>query len=185
MTDCTPNSAATGSAFSFATTYALGKVAHRYYAGGRTLGTDALKSAFTRTAEEAKGLQQRYAPQIQERARGLDMAAKLPMRVLSRMWQMLLKALEEVALAPNAMMAAEMAVIRLTHVADLPDPDLGKGRSCNEFAVPALKLGAHVAPMGMRLSREKMASFSADAPVPVQPGREQVSISVSGTVQMR
>jgi DNA polymerase-3 subunit gamma/tau len=39
------------------------------------------------------------------------------------MWQMLLKAIEEVALAPNAMMAAEMAVIRLTHVADLPDPE--------------------------------------------------------------
>jgi DNA polymerase III subunit gamma/tau len=36
---------------------------------------------------------------------------------------MLLKALEEVALAPNAMMAAEMAIIRLTHVADLPDPE--------------------------------------------------------------
>jgi DNA polymerase III subunit gamma/tau len=58
----------------------------------------------------------------EERARGLDMAARLPMRILTRMWQMLLKALEEVALAPNAMMAAEMAVIRLTHVADLPDP---------------------------------------------------------------
>jgi DNA polymerase-3 subunit gamma/tau len=51
------------------------------------------------------------------------MAQKLPMRVLSRMWQMLLKALEEVPIAPNAMMAAEMAVIRLTHVADLPDPE--------------------------------------------------------------
>ena len=59
----------------------------------------------------------------EERSRGLDMAGKLPMRVLSRMWQMLLKAIEEVALAPNAMMAAEMAVIRLTHVADLPDPE--------------------------------------------------------------
>jgi DNA polymerase III subunit gamma/tau len=58
-----------------------------------------------------------------ERARGLDMAERLPMRVLSRTWQMLLKAIEEVALAPNAMMAAEMAVIRLTHVADLPDPE--------------------------------------------------------------
>ena len=58
-----------------------------------------------------------------ERARGLDMAARLPMRALSRMWQMLLKALEEVPLAPNAMMAAEMAVIRMTHVADLPDPE--------------------------------------------------------------
>ena len=58
-----------------------------------------------------------------ERTRGLAMAADLPMRVLSRMWQMLLKALEEVAMAPNAMMAAEMAVIRLTHVADLPSPE--------------------------------------------------------------
>ena len=58
-----------------------------------------------------------------ERARGLDMASRLAMRMLSRMWQMLLKSLEEVALAPNAMMAAEMAVIRLTHVADLPDPE--------------------------------------------------------------
>ncbi len=58
-----------------------------------------------------------------ERARGQAMADGLPMRVLSRMWQMLLKALEEVAMAPNAMMAAEMAVIRLTHVADLPSPD--------------------------------------------------------------
>ena len=58
-----------------------------------------------------------------ERSRGLDMASRLAMRMLSRMWQMLLKSLEEVALAPNAMMAAEMAVIRLTHVADLPDPE--------------------------------------------------------------
>ncbi len=58
-----------------------------------------------------------------ERARGLAMAEALPMRVLSRMWQMLLKALEEVSAAPNAMMAAEMAVIRLTHVADLPSPE--------------------------------------------------------------
>ena len=58
-----------------------------------------------------------------ERTRGQAMAEQLPMRVLSRMWQMLLKALEEVAMAPNAMMAAEMAVIRLTHVADLPSPD--------------------------------------------------------------
>ena len=58
-----------------------------------------------------------------EQTRGLDMSSRLPMRALSRMWQMLLKSLEEVALAPNAMMAAEMAVIRLTHVADLPDPE--------------------------------------------------------------
>ena len=58
-----------------------------------------------------------------ERDRGADLAARLPRRVLSRAWQMLLQALEEVAQAPNAMMAAEMAIIRLTHVADMPTPE--------------------------------------------------------------
>ena len=57
-----------------------------------------------------------------ERARGSRMADKLSMPVLTRMWQMSLKALEEIANAPNAMMAAEMAVIRMTHVADMPTP---------------------------------------------------------------
>ena len=58
-----------------------------------------------------------------ERARGRDIAGRIAMRVLTRLWQMLLKALGEVSAAPNAMMAAEMAIIRLTHVADLPDPE--------------------------------------------------------------
>jgi DNA polymerase III subunit gamma/tau len=58
-----------------------------------------------------------------ERARGLDFAGRLGMRTLTRAWQMLLKALEEVAAAPNALMAAEMTLIRLTHVADLPAPE--------------------------------------------------------------
>jgi DNA polymerase-3 subunit gamma/tau len=59
----------------------------------------------------------------EERARGLAFADGLGMRSLSRMWQMLLKAIEEVAHAPAAMMSAEMALIRLTHVADLPSPE--------------------------------------------------------------
>ena len=58
-----------------------------------------------------------------ERSRGVDLAGRLPMRAMTRMWQMLLKALDEVAAAPNAMMAAEMAVIRLTHVSELPSPE--------------------------------------------------------------
>jgi len=53
------------------------------------------------------------------------------------MWQMLLKSLEEVAAAPNAMMAAEMAVIRMTHVADLPDPESLIRRMAEAPATPA------------------------------------------------
>jgi DNA polymerase-3 subunit gamma/tau len=70
-----------------------------------------------------------------ERVRGRDMAARLPMRALTRMWQMLLKALEETAAAPNTMMAAEMAIIRLTHVADLPAPE-DLVRKLSETPVP-------------------------------------------------
>jgi len=58
-----------------------------------------------------------------ERSRGLALAEGLGMRALTRMWQMLLKALDEVGQAPNAMMAAEMAGIRLTHVAERPSPE--------------------------------------------------------------
>ena len=58
-----------------------------------------------------------------ERQRGQDFAHALGMRPLTRLWQMLLKALDEVAQAPNAMMAAEMAIIRMTHVSELPSPE--------------------------------------------------------------
>ena len=36
------------------------------------------------------------------------------------------------------------------HGGDLPDPEYGKMRQCKEFAPPAIKLGPHVAPLGMR-----------------------------------
>jgi len=70
-------SAATGSAFSFATTYALGHVAMRYYAGGRTVDAGQLKETFASLLGEAKSLEQRYLPQIRERARTIDTGALL------------------------------------------------------------------------------------------------------------
>ena len=63
---------AAGMAFSFATTYALGKVAVRYYAGGRTMSTQMLKEAFDDMLQQARGLQQRYQPQIEQQARSID-----------------------------------------------------------------------------------------------------------------
>ena len=57
-----------------------------------------------------------------EKARGQSFSESLSMRVLTRTWQLLLKALDEIASAPNSMMAAEMAIIRITHVSDLPSP---------------------------------------------------------------
>jgi DNA polymerase-3 subunit gamma/tau len=58
-----------------------------------------------------------------ERDRGLKLSEQLNMRILSRMWQLLLKLLEEMSIAPNVKIAAEMGIIRLTHISDLPSPD--------------------------------------------------------------
>lgn len=64
---------ATGVAFSFATTYALGHLAKRYYAGGRVMSTDLLRSSFNDLLGQARGVQQQYLPQIEQRARTIDM----------------------------------------------------------------------------------------------------------------
>ena len=63
---------AVSSGMSFASTYALGHVAKRYYAGGRTLSTQMLKDSFSNVVQEGKGLQTQYLPAIQEKARTLD-----------------------------------------------------------------------------------------------------------------
>jgi uncharacterized protein (DUF697 family)/tellurite resistance protein len=63
---------AVSSGMSFASTYALGHVAKRYYAGGRTLSTQMLKDTFAGVMQEGKGLQTQYLPAIQEKARTLD-----------------------------------------------------------------------------------------------------------------
>ena len=57
----------------------------------------------------------------QEAARSA--AEAYSVRALSRAWQMLLKAIEEASRAPSALAAAEMAVIRMSHVAELPSPE--------------------------------------------------------------
>jgi len=68
---------AVSSGFSFATTYALGRLAVRYYAGGRTFSTQVLKDTYAGLLEEARGLQARYLPAIRERARTIDVAQVL------------------------------------------------------------------------------------------------------------
>src|SRR5436853_163686 len=57
-----------------------------------------------------------------DRERARPLAAALSMPVLTRAWQMLLKGIEEVQTAPLPGQAAEMVLIRLAYVADLPVP---------------------------------------------------------------
>lgn len=71
--------AATGMAFSFATTYALGQLAKRYYAGGRQMDTAVLRDTFQNLLGPAKNLQQQYLPQIQQKASTLDAGSIMSM----------------------------------------------------------------------------------------------------------
>jgi DNA polymerase-3 subunit gamma/tau len=86
-----------------------------------------------------------------ERARAGAMA-QIGVPKLARAWQMLLKGLEEVARAPNALAAAEMVLIRLSYTADMPPPD----KLIRELAEP----GASA-----RTNREQKQNESASADV--------------------
>lgn len=70
---------ATGMAFSFASTYALGQLAKRYYGGGRTMSAAMLKQSFDELLSPAKELQAKYVPQIQEKARSVNVADVMAM----------------------------------------------------------------------------------------------------------
>lgn len=59
----------------------------------------------------------------EERTRGADFAERLSIRVLSRAWALLTKALPDIQTSPKPLAAAEMALIRFVHAADLPTPD--------------------------------------------------------------
>jgi DNA polymerase-3 subunit gamma/tau len=57
-----------------------------------------------------------------DRERARPLAARLSLPALARVWQMLLKGIEEIQAAPSPIRAAEMVLVRLAYVADLPAP---------------------------------------------------------------
>lgn len=69
---------ATGGAFTFASTYALGQVARQYYAGGRKLSAIDLRTAFTKQVAAAEVMYGQYRPKIEEQARKVN-----PMQLLN------------------------------------------------------------------------------------------------------
>ncbi len=58
----------------------------------------------------------------EERDAADQWAGKLGWAVLHRLWQLLLKGLQDVTIAPDPHEAAAMVLLRLVHAADLPDP---------------------------------------------------------------
>ena len=81
------------------------------------------------------------APAEEERAALGDFAARLGAAELHRMWQLLLKGHEEVRAAPDPLVSLQMALLRILHAAQMPDP--GKlARRIEELAAGGLALAA-------------------------------------------
>jgi DNA polymerase-3 subunit gamma/tau len=87
----------------------------------------------------------------EERETAQEMAGKLSWGTIHRLWQMLLKGLQDVAIAPDPREAAEMALLRLIHAADLPDPATlmarlsGEGSAAASARAPAANGGGPAA----------------------------------------
>jgi len=58
----------------------------------------------------------------EERDTAAEMARQLSWGAIHRLWQMLLKGLQDVEIAPDPREAAEMALLRVIHAAEMPDP---------------------------------------------------------------
>jgi DNA polymerase III subunit gamma/tau len=111
------------------------------------------------------------------RARGLALAPKLSMPVLARAWQMLLKGIGEVQTAPSPLQAAEMVLVRLAYVAELPAPvDLvrqlehgGQGASPPAARAPASPTPTPMGAPRMALSAEGGASTAPRLALSLEP----------------
>jgi DNA polymerase-3 subunit gamma/tau len=108
-----------------------------------------------------------------ERVRGPALAARLSVPQLGRAWQMLLKGLAEVNEASDRLAAAEMVLIRLAHVAELPTPGELVRRLARGEDVPA---GGSVPSGGGGLRAIAGGGVRADA-APVAAPRAQTGIA--------
>jgi DNA polymerase-3 subunit gamma/tau len=119
-----------------------------------------------------------------ERTRGAALADTLSIPTLARAWQMLLKGTAEVEHAPDRRAAAEMVIIRLCHVAELPTPgDLVRRLQANPPAAPvSAPSGPRPAGGGARAvagggaAAEPMPSVASPAPPRLAGFRDVVAL---------
>jgi DNA polymerase III subunit gamma/tau len=117
-----------------------------------------------------------------ERLRARDFAAKLSMRVLSRMWQMLLKGITEVQGATRPAAAAEMVLVRIAYVADMPTPDEAI-RMLEQNGDTSPIIASNAAPRGAPASTVSSMTSSSSAAMRA-PGAPRAGAEASARPQM-
>jgi len=153
---------------------ALSQLAEAYGRGTDPAGLIADLAEIVHAATRAKVMPDHPSDALtgDNQARLAEMAKNLSVKVLSRAWQMLLKGLDELSRAPKPLIAAEMILVRLCYVADLPTPDeaikaLGdgapSGTSTPQPSAPSPSNGG-----GARASLALAPQSESPAPVAVQ-----------------
>jgi DNA polymerase-3 subunit gamma/tau len=90
------------------------------------------------------------------------------MRVLSRMWQMLLKGITEVQGATRPAAAAEMVLVRIAYVADLPTPDEAI-RMLDQNGGASPVVGGNAAPRGVPGAPVSASAIASGSPASGSP----------------
>ena len=103
------------------------------------------------------------AQSVEEREAYADWASRLGHAALHRLWQLLLKGLNEVNNAAMPLEAAEMVLLRIVHASDMPDPGTLMEKLMSGEAVPA--------------------RGAAAAPAPPQPAPEPAMLSLPETFE--
>ena len=88
------------------------------------------------------------AQSVEEREAYADWASRLGYALIHRLWQLLLKGLAEVNSAAMPLEAAEMALLRVIHASELPDPGTLMEKLASGEAMPARPAAAPAAAAG-------------------------------------
>lgn len=108
--------------------------------------------------------------------RGRDVSSRLPMSVLARTWQILLKGLAEVRTAHSAVQAAEMVLIRIAYAAELPTPVEAIASLANEPEKAAAPLPPAPKPTPEPAATDEAAEVSVEAISAPPPPSEPVQV---------
>jgi len=91
------------------------------------------------------------------------MADRLNMPVLTRLWQMLLKGITEVRMAPSPLAALEMLVVRVAYAAQLPTPAEAIRSGVEQAPVKAVAMHSPVAPVLVASEKKSSEPQHTDA----------------------
>ena len=117
-----------------------------------------------------------------DRLRGTALASALDIPVLGRTWQLLLKGLDEVRVSSSAAQAAEMVLIRLSYMADLPSPaDIIKKLQDGGEAPQSTVSSPAAAPTGVAASSNSRATAARPPEGPTGATTAMATASTTAT----